>query len=62
MTESKKNLLELYKISTRVNENIDKFEKSIKFKKQIELKEIEKFLYNIKESFPKKSNVSPLIE
>ncbi len=35
MAESKRNLLQLYKVSTRVSENIDKFEKSIKFKKQI---------------------------
>lgn len=38
MAESKRNLLELYKITTRVTEGIDKFEKAIKFKKAVELK------------------------
>ena len=40
MAESKKNLLELYRVSTRVVENMEKFEKTIKFKKQVETKEI----------------------
>ena len=40
IAESKRNLLELYKISTRVSENMEKFEKSMKFKKQIEVREI----------------------
>ena len=35
MAESKRNLLEIYKITTRVNEHIERFEKTIKFKKQI---------------------------
>lgn len=44
MTESKRNMLQLFKTNARVNEMIEKFERSIKFKKNVDLKQIEKFV------------------
>lgn len=37
---------------------IEKFERTIKFKKSIELKEIEKFIETIRESLPKKNTAN----
>lgn len=55
MTESKRNMLQLFKTNARVNEMIEKFERSIKFKKNVDLKQIEKFVESIRDSFPRKN-------